>query len=66
MVASVLIRSTELNTITLGLQQFVMQYGTDWTSLMAASTICSLPTLVFLLIAQRYLIQGMSAGSVKG
>ena len=66
MVASVLLRSANLHTITLGLQQFVMQYGTDWTSLMAASTICSIPTLIFLLVAQKYLIQGMSAGSVKG
>ncbi len=66
MVASILLRSAPLHTITLGLQQFVMQYGTDWTSLMAASTICSIPTLIFLLIAQKYLIRGMSAGSVKG
>jgi len=66
MVASVLLRTAERHTITLGLQQFVMQYGTDWTSLMAASTICSIPTLIFLLVAQKYLIQGMSAGSVKG
>ena len=66
MVASVLLRSANLHTITLGLQQFVMQYGTDWTSLMAASTICSIPTLIFLLVAQKYLIQGVSAGSVKG
>jgi multiple sugar transport system permease protein len=65
-VASILVRSTSLATMTVGLQQFKLQFSTDWPSLMAASTLCTLPTLVFLVYAQKYLIRGMSAGSVKG
>ena len=52
--------------MTVGLQQFKLQFSTDWPSLMAASTLCTLPTLLFLVYAQKYLIRGMSAGSVKG
>jgi len=65
-VASVLLRSDALATMTVGLQKFKLQFTTDWPSLMAASTLCTLPTLCFLVFAQKYLIRGMSAGSVKG
>ncbi|MDL2206393.1 carbohydrate ABC transporter permease [Eubacteriales bacterium OttesenSCG-928-N13] len=65
-VASILLRSDGVMTITVGLQKFVQQYTQDWPALMAASTLSSLPTLIFLMIAQKYLVQGMGAGSVKG
>jgi len=65
-VASVLLRSDALATMTIGLQKFKLQFTTDWPSLMAASALCTIPTLCFLVFAQKYLIRGMSAGSVKG
>ncbi len=65
-VASILLRSDHVMTMTVGLQKFVQQYTQDWPALMTAATISSLPTLIFLLIAQKYLVQGMGAGSVKG
>lgn len=65
-VASILVRSDRLATVTIGLQKFIQQYTQDWPGLMAAATLCSLPTLLFLMIAQKYLVQGMGAGSVKG
>jgi ABC-type glycerol-3-phosphate transport system permease component len=64
--ASIFIRSEEFRPITLGLQQFIMQYESDWAALMTASTIASVPTIFFLLLAQKFLIQGMTAGAVKG
>ncbi len=64
--ASVFIRTTSLETMSIGLQSFKQQFTTDWPSMMAASALCTVPTLAFLLIAQKYLIRGMSAGSVKG
>ena len=33
---------------------------------MAASSIAIVPALVFLIFAQKYLVQGLTAGSVKG
>jgi ABC-type glycerol-3-phosphate transport system permease component len=64
--ASILLRSDENFTLTLGLQKFVQQFTADWPSLMTASTIATLPTILFLVFAQKYLIRGMSAGAVKG
>lgn len=64
--ASIFIRTTSLETMSIGLQSFKQQFTTDWPSMMAASALCTLPTLIFLLAAQKYLIRGMSAGSVKG
>jgi ABC-type glycerol-3-phosphate transport system permease component len=64
--ASILIRSDTKTTMVLGLQKFVMQFTADWPSLMTASTIATVPTILFLVFAQKYLIRGMSAGAVKG
>lgn len=64
--ASIFLRSDKVHTLTIGLQQFVLQYTSDWPSLMAASCVATVPTLIFLLVAQKYLIRGMSAGAVKG
>ncbi len=55
-----------MKTLTVGLQKFVQQYTSEWGLLMAASTIATLPTIVVLLFAQRYVIQGLTAGAVKG
>jgi len=40
--------------------------GVDWGAVFAASTIQLVPILIFVLAIQRYLIAGLTAGSVKG
>ena len=45
---------------------YVTAYSVDWPGLMAASVITALPIFVIFLIFQRRLIQGLSAGAVKG
>lgn len=64
--ASIFLRSDKIFTLTLGLQKFVQQYNTDWASMSAAAALGTIPTLFFLLLAQKYLIKGMTAGAVKG
>jgi ABC-type glycerol-3-phosphate transport system permease component len=64
--ASILLRSDHNITLTLGLQKFVLQFTSDWPSLMTAASIATIPTILFLVFAQKYLIRGMSAGAVKG
>jgi ABC-type glycerol-3-phosphate transport system permease component len=64
--ASILLRSDKNITLTLGLQKFVLQFTADWPALMTASTIATIPTILFLVFAQKYLVRGMSAGAVKG
>jgi len=52
--------------LTLGLQQFQGQYGTDWAPIMAYITILMIPTLVFYLFTQKYIVTGLTGGELKG
>lgn len=64
--SSLLLRRPEIQTFTVGLQNFVQEQSANWGHLMAASAIGVVPALVFLVFAQRYLVEGMTAGAVKG
>lgn len=52
--------------ITLGMRQFDGQYGTQWGEMMAVATVCSLPVILIFIFAQKYIVSGVTAGSVKG
>jgi multiple sugar transport system permease protein len=59
--------STEENwTITLGLASFRGEYVTYWNEIMAASLIGTIPIVVLFLFVEKYLVAGLTAGSVKG
>jgi multiple sugar transport system permease protein len=62
-----LVLSTKSGTemLPLGLTKFVLEYGVDWGSMTAAGVIMFIPTLLFVFIAQRYLIGGLTAGGIK-
>ena len=65
--ASIFIHSNEMNTLPIGIYSLVGSYGeTQWGNLLAASTIATLPMFAIFLILQRWLVQGLSAGAVKG
>ena len=55
----------ETQTITLGIQQFIGQYVTDWNSVLAALSVAILPVIAIYLIFSRQLIGGLTAGAVK-
>ena len=65
-VNSLFLRSDDIYTLTVGLHSFINQHSFQWSNLMSASTVSVLPTVLFLVIAQKYLIQGLSAGATKG
>jgi raffinose/stachyose/melibiose transport system permease protein len=52
-------------TITLGVQQFIGQYLTDWNAVLASLSLAILPILVLYLIFSRQLIRGLTSGAVK-
>lgn len=54
-----------MQPVTVALNSFIGQYGTDWGALMAASTIVAIPIVVVFAIFQRYITGGLAAGSVK-
>lgn len=55
----------DTQTITLGIQQFIGQYITDWNSVLAALSVAIIPVLIIYLIFSRQLISGLTAGAVK-
>ena len=44
----------------------VQKYATDWGALFAGLVIVMIPTIIIYLIGQRYLLQGIGAGGLKG
>ncbi|MDQ0878549.1 multiple sugar transport system permease protein [Paenibacillus sp. V4I3] len=53
-------------TLTPGITLFKGLYMTDWGSIMAASVLSVLPVVILFVFMQRFLIDGMTAGAVKG
>ncbi len=53
-------------TLAIGLQRFVSQHGAEWSMLMAASTVMTLPIVVIFFFAQRTFIQGVTLTGIKG
>ena len=62
----VLMQDQTRYTLTVWLVSFSTNRGTDFGGLMAASTLFTLPVVVFFLIVQRRVVSGLTAGAVKG
>jgi raffinose/stachyose/melibiose transport system permease protein len=52
-------------TVTLGVQQFIGQYVTDWNAVLAALSLAVVPILVLYALLSRQLIRGLTSGAVK-
>jgi arabinogalactan oligomer / maltooligosaccharide transport system permease protein len=66
MMAFTFLESESNLTLPLGIQRYVHAFGADWQYLTAAAVLVTIPVLVIFLWAQRYLITGLTGGSVKG
>jgi raffinose/stachyose/melibiose transport system permease protein len=51
---------------TLGLMAYQGQYNTSWQLVLAFITLTILPAILMFLMAQRYIVAGLTAGAVKG
>ena len=65
MLANVFINRKELMTLTVGLRSFSTFERIDYPLTMAAATLAMVPAFLFLIFAQKYLIQGLTAGALK-
>lgn len=52
--------------LTLGLMQFQGQYGTDWARVMAYVTLLIIPAVLFYILAEKYIVTGLTGGELKG
>jgi multiple sugar transport system permease protein len=59
-------KSTEMRTIQVGLASFVFAESTDYGAIMAGATIGALPMFILFFSLQRYFLQGITIGAVKG
>jgi multiple sugar transport system permease protein len=64
--AFVFISSQNLMTLPVGLAQKIFGDIYPWGLLMAASLIISIPVVIFYMYGQRFMVAGLTAGSVKG
>jgi N,N'-diacetylchitobiose transport system permease protein len=53
-------------TLTVWLQSFESNRGTDYSGLMAASVLYTLPVVLLFVLVQRKVVAGLAAGAVKG
>ena len=57
----------EARTVAVGLQQFIGgQYSENWGPFAAGSILASVPIVIIFLSLQKYIVNGLTAGSVKG
>ncbi|WP_226782653.1 carbohydrate ABC transporter permease [Oceaniglobus trochenteri] len=64
--ALMLINSNDTMTFPVGLLTFVSKFSVDWGQMMAAGVLALVPSCLFFVFIQRYLVQGLTSGAVKG
>lgn len=65
--AATLMVNPEMRTLPPGIvQSFVGQFYLNWPNVMAASVLVTIPVVILFIIFQKYLVQGLTAGAVKG
>lgn len=51
--------------ITLGIYKYIGNNTADWNAILATSVVASVPAAILLVLAQRYVAAGVTAGAVK-
>jgi raffinose/stachyose/melibiose transport system permease protein len=61
----ILAPSSKTATVTLGVQQFLGQFVSDWNAVLASLTLAMVPILIIYLIFSKQLIRSITAGALK-
>jgi multiple sugar transport system permease protein len=62
----VIVNSTQMATVPLGLSMFTTQFTTAWHLVMAGCVISTIPSLFIVVFLQRHLVRGLAAGGFGG
>ncbi|MDR2419430.1 MAG: carbohydrate ABC transporter permease [Treponema sp.] len=60
------LQNQQMYTLSIGLQFFRSQHEVEYSLLMAASTLVALPVVVIFLCFQKFFVEGITIGAVKG
>jgi multiple sugar transport system permease protein len=63
--ALTLTTTEDVRPVTLGLYTYVGAFVADWSSVMATAVMASIPAILLLVVAQKYVAAGTTAGAVK-
>jgi multiple sugar transport system permease protein len=55
----------DMRPITLGIYHYIGNNNQEWNAIMATAVVASIPAAVLLVLAQRYVAAGVTAGAVK-
>lgn len=61
----ILAPSESTKTVTLGAQQFLGQFVTDWNAVLSSLTLSMVPILILYIVFSRQLIRGLTSGAIK-
>ena len=62
--AMVLVEAWENRVLTMAIYSLMAEFVTDWSGMMAFSTLASLPLVVAFILLQKFMVQGMTAGAL--
>ena len=63
---ALVLSGAKTKTLPVAIFDFVGYAAIDWGGLMAAATVVTLPIMVIALLAQKYVVSGLTAGATKG
>lgn len=66
LLSSVLISSDSMKTLTVGLANYISSTEIDWGTIMALGTATTIPIVILFTAIQKYFVEGLTAGAVKG
>jgi multiple sugar transport system permease protein len=65
-IASLITNTPKAKTFPVGLFDFTTQFTVDWRGMTAMSVLMIIPAIVFVILTQRHLTEGLTFGAVKG
>lgn len=66
LLSSVLVSQDSLKTLTVGLANYISSVEINWGVIMALGTATTIPIVLMFSAIQKYFVEGLTAGSVKG